>query len=97
MPNGEPIPWSIEVVGEYAMLGLFVGVAYYLAYRMNMGLPLATEQRWLLSVLNGMRIAAAIAFFAWLASLGMVPVLSAFAGFLLGRAFAFRLVGGENA
>ena len=96
MPTGDPIPWSFELVAEYAMLGLFVGVAYYLAYRMNIGLPLAKDQRWLLSVLNGMRIAAAIAFFAWLASLGVVPVLSAFAGFLLGRALAFRLIG-ENA
>jgi N-ATPase, AtpR subunit len=96
MPTGDPIPWSFELVAEYAMLGLFVGVAYYLAYRMNIGLPLAKDQRWLLLVLNGMRIAAAIAFFAWLASLGVVPVLSAFAGFLLGRALAFRLIG-ENA
>jgi hypothetical protein len=96
MPSGEPIPWSFELVAEYAMLGLFVGVGYYLAYRMNIGLPVAKNQRWLLLVLNGMRIAAAIAFFAWLASLGVVPVLSAFAGFLLGRAFAFRLMG-ENA
>ena len=93
MPIGQPIPWSFEVVAEYAMLGLFVGVGYYLAYRMNIGLPLAKDQRWLLVVLNAMRIAAAIAFFAWLASLGVVPVLSAFAGFLLGRMFALHLIG----
>lgn len=96
MPTGEPIPWSFEVVAEYAMLGIFVGVGYYLAYRMNIGLPIAENQRWLLWVLDAMRIAAAIAFFAWLASLGAVPVLSAFGGFLLGRAFAFRLLGSNG-
>jgi hypothetical protein len=94
MPVAQPIPWSFEIVAEYGFLGLFVGVAYYLAYRMNVALPLATDQRWLLWILDGMRIAAAIAFFAWLAFLGAAPVLSAFGGFLLGRAFAFRLMGG---
>jgi hypothetical protein len=92
MPTGEPIPWSFEVVAEYAMLGLFVGVAYYMAHRLNLGLPLARDQRWLLWVLDGLRVIAAIGFFAWLAYLGSVPVLSAFGGFLLGRVLAYRLV-----
>lgn len=58
----------------------------------NSGLP-AEAPAWVVKGLHVLRLAAAIAFFAWLASLGALPVLSAFAGFLLGRVVAFRAMG----
>lgn len=96
MNGAEPIEWSVEVVAEYALMGLCVGIAYYMAQRLNLRLPLTQEQRWILWVLDGVRIVGAIAFFAWLASIGSVPVLSAFGGFLVGRLLAARIVPGPN-
>jgi hypothetical protein len=83
---------SIEVVLSYAALGLIVGFGYYMSMRLNAGLP-ARAPAWMPKLLHGMRLVAAIAFFAWLASLGMLPILSAFAGFLAGRVIAFRAAG----
>ena len=85
---------SLEAVLSYAALGLIVGFGYYMSMRLNAGLP-ATAPGWMPKLLHGMRIAAAVAFFAWLASLGMLPILSAFAGFLAGRVIAFRAMGEE--
>jgi hypothetical protein len=88
----ELISPSLEVVLSYAALGLIVGFGYYMSMRFNAGLP-AEAPSWMPKLLHGLRIAAAIGFFAWLASLGMVPILSAFAGFLAGRVIAFRALG----
>jgi hypothetical protein len=60
--------------------------------RSNAGLP-ADAPPWMTKLLHGLRLAAAIVLFAWLAFLGMVPILSAFAGFLAGRVIAFRVTG----
>jgi hypothetical protein len=83
---------SFEAVLSYAALGLIVGFVYYLSMRSNAGLP-AGAPPWMSKLLHALRLAAAIVFFAWLASLGMVPILSAFAGFLAGRIIAFRATG----
>jgi hypothetical protein len=96
MDQPEPIAWSIDVVAEYALMGLCVGAAYYMAQRLNFRLPLSKDQRWILWVLDGVRIVLAIAFFGWLASIGSVPVLSAFGGFLAGRLLAGRIVPGPD-
>lgn len=96
MDHAEPIAWSVNVVAEYALMGLCVGVAYYMAQRLNLRLPLTREQRWILWVLDGARIILAVAFFGWLASIGSVPVLSAFGGFLGGRFLAGRIVPGPD-
>src|SRR5512147_2077630 len=85
---------SLEVALSYAALGLIVGFGYYMSMRLNAGRP-ADSPSWIPKLLHGLRIAAAIGFFAWLASLGMVPILSAFAGFLAGRVVAFRAMGEE--
>jgi hypothetical protein len=82
---------SFEAVLSYAALGLIVGFAYYISMRSN-ALP-AGAPPWMSKLLHALRLAAAIVFFAWLASLGMVPILSAFAGFLAGRIIAFRATG----
>lgn len=97
MNAGDPIPWSYDVVIEYALMGLCVGVAFYMAQRLNLRLPLTKDQRWMIWVLDAVRIIGAIAFFAWLASLGAVPVLSAFVGFLAGRLLATHIVPGPGA
>ncbi|NJO67650.1 MAG: hypothetical protein HC826_01525 [Rhodospirillales bacterium] len=93
MNEAEVIPWSVEIVAEYGLVGLVVGVAYFLARRMNQNLLQSTDQRWMMWTMEGLRILVAIAFFAWLASLGTVPVLSAFVGFLIGRVAADKVMG----
>ncbi|MBK8174634.1 MAG: hypothetical protein IPK66_04925 [Rhodospirillales bacterium] len=82
---------SLEAVLSYAALGLIVGFGYYI----SMQLPerAASLPRWMLQAVYALRLAAAIAFFAWLAHLGMLPVLAAFVGFLVGRTVAFRALG----
>ena len=77
-----------------AALGLIVGFGYYMAMRFNAGLP-ADATGWMPKLLHGLRIAAAVGFFAWLASLGTPPISSVFAGFLVGRVIAFRAMGEE--
>jgi hypothetical protein len=83
---------TLEVLLSYAALGLIVGFGYYMAMRLNAGIP-ANAPRWVPIVIHGLRIGAAVVFFAWLARLGAYPVLSAFAGFLVGRVIAFRALG----
>lgn len=84
---------TLETVVSYAALGLMVGFGYYMSMRLGAaGLPQGAPD-WISKLLHGLRIGAAIMFFAWLASLGMVPILAAFAGFLTGRVIAFRSSG----
>jgi hypothetical protein len=88
--TSELIEPTLDAVLSYAALGLIVGFGYYMSMRLNAGLP-AGAPVWMPKLLHGLRLAAAIGFFAWLASLGMMPILSAFAGFLVGRVIAFRV------
>jgi hypothetical protein len=81
----------LETFFSYAALGLIVGFGYYLAMAMNANLVAKGVSRRAVMVIDGMRVLAAIAFFAWLASTGTVPVLSAFVGFLCGRLLAMQL------
>ena len=83
---------SLEAILSYAALGLIVGFGYYMSMRLNAGLPEGAPE-WLPKIIHVLRIAAAIVFFGWLASLGLLPIMSAFAGFLLGRVIAFRTLG----
>lgn len=83
---------ELEAVLSYAALGLIVGFGYYMSMQLNSGLPEGAPG-WVGKALYVLRLGAAITFFAWLASLGALPVLSAFAGFLLGRVIAFRTLG----
>jgi len=83
---------SLESALSYAALGLIVGFGYYLGDR----LPVAGESplpKALLGAVTVLRLMAAIAFFAYLATLGATPILAAFVGFLVGRLIAFRLRG----
>ena len=91
--TGAGVELSFETAMSYAALGLIAGFGYYLSMRMgvlpaNSGVP-----RWVGGALTVLRLGAVILFFAWLASIGVVPILSAFAGFLLGRVIAFQLTG----
>ena len=84
---------SFETLLSYAALGLIVGFGYYMSIRLGAaGLPQGAPD-WISKLLHGLRIGAAVMFFAWLASLGMAPILAAFAGFLAGRVIAFRSTG----
>ena len=83
---------DLEAIIAYAALGLMVGFGYYMSMQLNSGLPEGAPA-WVVKGLHVFRLAAAIAFFAWLASIGALPILSAFAGFLLGRVIAFRALG----
>ncbi|MBL8658719.1 MAG: hypothetical protein JNM75_03070 [Rhodospirillales bacterium] len=94
--DAPPDALSLDVILSYAALGLIVGFGYYASQRL--GAPAQAEAnggtpQWLTTAVHLLRLAAAIAFFAWIASLGVVPILSAFAGFLCGRVIAFRTAG----
>lgn len=86
---------DLETLASYAALGLIVGFGYYLALNMNGRLVAAGAPRWAVILIQILQLLAAIGFFAWLASLGMTPILSAFAGFLVGRVIALRLMGAD--
>lgn len=87
---------TFEILASYGALGLIVGFGYYSAVRWQEVLA-ATEgvPSWWPWMLNITRIGAAIVFFAWLAHSfdSMVPILSAFVGFLVGRMIAFQAMG----
>lgn len=93
MPEFSPDTISLDVIMSYAALGLIVGFGYYASMRLGPAAEAESAPRWLNTVVHLLRLAAAIAFFAWVASLGMVPILAAFAGFLCGRVIAFRTAG----
>ncbi len=85
---------TFEVLASYGALGLIVGFGYYSALRWQAVLAGANVPRWWSWGVNALRVGAAIVFFAWLASFEtMVPILSAFAGFLVGRVIAFQMMG----
>ena len=84
---------SVQAVAFYAAFGLIVGLGYFVALRHNVDLYIDRGPGWLPVLMHGLRIAAAIALFAWLASLGALPILSSLAGFLAGRMVAFRISG----
>ena len=93
-----PESFSLDLIMSYAALGLIVGFGYYASQRLGAPAQAAATggaPQWLTTAVQLLRLAAAIAFFAWVASLGMVPILSAFAGFLCGRVIAFRTAGYE--
>jgi hypothetical protein len=84
---------TLEILASYGALGLIVGFGYYSMPRWNATLAQAGAPRWWPMALNVLRLGAAIVFFAWLASIGMVPILSAFVGFLIGRIVAYQMIG----
>lgn len=93
MSSFAPDTITLDTILSYAALGLIVGFGYYASMRLNAPAGTQAPPAWLTTGVNLLRLAAAIAFFAWVASLGMVPILSAFAGFLCGRVIALRAVG----
>lgn len=101
MADFSPDSITLDLILSYAALGLIVGFGYYASMRLGGPAQAGGEAAeagagappWLTTVVHLLRLAAAIAFFAWVASLGIVPVLSAFAGFLCGRVIAFRAAG----
>lgn len=84
---------TLDTILSYAALGLIVGFGYYASMRLNAPPGAEAAPEWLTTAVNLLRLAAAIAFFAWVASLGLVPIMSAFAGFLCGRVVALRAIG----
>ena len=82
-----------ELVLSYAALGLIVGFGYYGSMQWTGMLAAGGAPGWTGKLVNGLRLAAAIVFFLWLASIGGLQILSAFAGFLVGRQIAFSLGG----
>ena len=86
---------TAELVLSYAALGLIVGFGYYGSMQWIAMLAAGGAPAWTGKLVGGLRLAAAIVFFLWLASIGALHVLSAFAGFLVGRQISFSLGGIE--
>jgi hypothetical protein len=93
MSSFAPESITLDTILSYAALGLIVGFGYYASMRLNAPAQAKAVPGWLTTGVHLLRLAAAIAFFAWVASLGMVPIISAFAGFLCGRVVALRAFG----
>lgn len=80
-----------EAILSYAALGMIVGFGYYMSALLPW--PGGPPPKFVGIALHVLRLLAAIAFFAYLASVGALPILAAFAGFLVGRVVAFRATG----
>jgi hypothetical protein len=83
---------SVAVAGVFGVAGLGFGLAYFAALRRTAD-GFAAGGGWLLTAaLTLGRFAAVIPFFGFVAKLGALPLLLAFIGFLIARAFVFRAV-----
>ena len=81
-------PGATAAVGFFA--GLAFGVAYFVLLRQTVELYAAGHGRLVPAVLTLGRLAAAALFLAGAASIGALPLLASFIGFLLARAVALR-------
>lgn len=83
---------SVAVAGIFAVAGLGFGLAYFAALRQSLDCYAARRGRFMPAALTFGRFVAAVLFFAFMARAGRTPLLMAFIGFLLARAFASRAV-----
>ena len=74
----------------WAVSGLFFGLGYFIVLQRTAGLLAGGRGRLLPVALTSGRIAAAILFLGVAARFGVLPLLTAFLGFLLARALALR-------
>lgn len=70
--------------------GLVFGLAYFALLRRTVGYFAAGGGAFLAAALTLGRLVGAVAFFGWAACVGALPVLAAFLGFVLARAFTLR-------
>jgi hypothetical protein len=83
---------SVAAAGIFAIAGLGFGLAYFAALRRSLDCYTAGQGGLKPAALTFGRFAAAVLFFAFMARMGAAPLLMAFIGFLLARAFALRAV-----
>ena len=72
------------------LAGFAFGLAYFVVLRQTVELYAAGHGRLVPAVLTLGRLAAAVLFLAVAASIGALPLLASFIGFLLARAVALR-------
>ena len=83
---------SVAVAGAFGAVGLGFGLAYFAALRRTVD-GFAAGSGWLLgAALTLGRFAAAMLFFGFVGRLGALPLLLAFIGFLMARAFVLYAV-----
>jgi N-ATPase, AtpR subunit len=95
MSIAAPLP-ILELAMTMAVAGFVVGLLYFAALERTVALYVS-GRGWVgpLAFTLG-RIAAAAVFLAFAAKLGVISLLSAFAGFLLARALALRAARGTG-
>ena len=76
----------------WALGGFLFGLGYFIALRRTVDVFVGGQRRLLPMVLTLSRVAAAILLLGVAARFGALPLLAAFAGFLLARALALRAV-----
>ena len=81
---------GIAVVASFAFAGLAFGLAYFAVLRRTVDLHAAGHDRFAPTILTLGRLAAAALLLAGAASIGALPLLASFIGFLLARAVALR-------
>ena len=90
--SDETIAAAAPLTLAMALAGVAFGFLYFAALRRTVAL-LAARRSWAAPLLfTGSRIGAALLFLALAATQGAAPLLAAFAGFLVARAFALRAV-----
>jgi hypothetical protein len=81
---------SLPVALLYGALGLAAGLAYFRALAAGVRAFVGGAEKRRVLLLHALRIAGAVALFWAVATQGAVPLLAAFAGFLLARLIAGR-------
>ena len=81
---------GVSLAFAATLAGLVVGFVHFAALRRTVDLYSAGRGRLAVAALTFGRITAAIVFFGLAARLGVLPLLSAFLGFLLARLLALR-------
>jgi hypothetical protein len=93
---GPMFPPSVAAGITFAIAGLSFGLTYFAALRRSLDCYAAGQGRLKPAALTFGRLIAAVLFFAFIARMGGAPILMAFIGFLLARAFALHAVRGAE-
>jgi hypothetical protein len=90
--TGSMFASNVATATIFAVAGLAFGLAYFVALQRSLDCYTAGQGRLKPAALTFGRFGAAVLFFAFMARMGAAPLLMAFIGFLLARAFALHAV-----
>lgn len=83
---------DLMLIAASAGVGFLAGIAYFAALNRTVALYLTGTSRWRSVGAHLLRIAAVLTFFSLIVQLGAQPLLAAFAGLLIARPVAMRVL-----